>query len=273
MFSHVRRVAHGDWRWFSNDDDNNNDSNNEGDSKILLQWKKCSNFLSVDMDENTILWRKNANKRKAKCVAKAMKVELMKLFEWILSAIESLQHTKLFALCLSLEFDRFDVKNIRFDWNQRSILVSSCDWSTDFIDPIKLTFMQLLWIFSFLLFLTMAKCWKLCNQIRGYAEMADVRDNRYIQSWWQPCKLCLHKVGLSGVIFVYVRHLRCLIVFCVLNVYRCVCFVECLFSFRFLLFWFFSRLLLVFVVVRYSDNNSSIMYIYFQALHCVIRIK
>lgn len=63
----------------------------------------------------------------------------------------------------------------------------------------------------------------------------------------------------SQDIFVYVRHLCCLIVFCVcMFIARLSCaLVECLFS-----FWFsIIRILLRRIVVRYSDNNSSVMHI------------
>lgn len=87
-----------------------------------------------------------------------------------------------------------------------------------------------------------------------------------------PCKLC--KMFKS-------RHFCLCATFALFNCILCVeclslafvCLVECLFSFRSLLFWFFSRLLVgtvivvvvfdvvVVVVIRYSDNNSSIMHI------------
>lgn len=175
---------------------------------------------------------------------KMMAYLLLKLFEWILS-------TKLFRILLvqnsSLWFwkhpSRFD---LTFNLCQQLWLVN---W---FYRPNKVDFHAIAMDFFRLLFFSMAKCWKLCNHFKEgmrKRQMYKAIVAFEVGGNHTNCVYVWVNCGSSGVIFVYVQHLRCLIVFCVLNVYRCVCLVECLFSFRFLLFWFFSRFLVVFVVI------------------------
>lgn len=131
------------------------------------------------------------------------------------------------------------IRNIQSQFNHRN--------GYHFIDRIRLSFGQLFLIVN-------------CRKIVVFRRYAvwQMYGQRLAQKFvpMQNCIKCS-----SQDIFVYVQHLRCLIVFCVLNVYRQH---SCAWLNVYLVFGFYYSdssqdcwSVTVVIVVRYSDNNSS----------------